>query len=287
MSEDETQNYGEAEDEELAALRKLKNKLLTEVSQLRDKLKEQERKHELEEYASVCSSQNESVTKPLAKNNIRLIEVSQRILGVSFEDVNKNWLRDNIYEYKATIVTKALRLSFELTVDSKDEETFEIIDVACHFLESDVDTCYFNEIAPWVEMFTKMKNFSYLITAISNYSDQSILRAKILSKLQKKQYVTLENCTEETGGVTIFVHSSRNTDRVHLKFQWATRFLERTWRIEHYFTIVPAIEGSRFIEVNRELLNKFCRKSLGKSELEQLWNELCNAIDEEDEEMIP
>ena len=46
--EDETQNNEEIEDEELVALRKLKKKLLIEVSQLRDKLKEEERRHELE-----------------------------------------------------------------------------------------------------------------------------------------------------------------------------------------------------------------------------------------------
>ena len=71
------------------------------------------------------------------------------------------------------------------------------------------------------------------------------MRAKILSKLEKNNYVTLENCIEEGGGITVFVHSPKNSEKPYLKLQWATRYVDRTCRIEHFFVIVPADEGKR------------------------------------------
>ena len=71
------------------------------------------------EYANLNNSRCESVKSLSNKNGTRLIEVSQRILGVSFEDVNRNWLQGDIYEYKTTVVTKALPIFIELKVDLK------------------------------------------------------------------------------------------------------------------------------------------------------------------------
>lgn len=124
------------------------------------------------------------------------------------------------------------------------------------------------EIEPWVEIITKMKNFSLLtssifsnfvifclittknillnfFSAISQYNELSIVRKQILDTLESKMYANYENCIDENGGILLYVHSVKNIKQVYLIFQWSILFLERFWGIKHHFTITPTEIGNK------------------------------------------
>lgn len=135
------------------------------------------------------------------------------------------------------------------------------------------------EISPWVLDLTKMKNFSFLMSATSDYSEQRLIRSKILRQLEVEKYGSMRQCNKNNGGILIDVHSPNNTNQVYLKFEWCIRFLKPTWHIEHCFTINPVEKGVEFAEDNHELLNNFCKTGLKKDYLKDLWTKLCSAID--------
>lgn len=41
------------------------------------------------------------------------------------------------------------------------------------------------------------------------------------------------------------MHSSVNTEKVYVIFQWTMKFLDLTWRIEHFFTVKSTDIGKK------------------------------------------
>lgn len=82
------------------------------------------------------------------------------------------------------------------------------------------------------------------ISAISDYNEQSIIRKKIINNSKVEKYVNCEQCTDDNGGILIYVHSPKNKKLVYLIFQWSLLFVEQTWQIEQYFVIEPDEAGS-------------------------------------------
>lgn len=83
----------------------------------------------------------------------------------------------------------------------------------------------------------------YLFLALSDYNENNLFRSKILNDLKLKQYSTIERHTQENGGMLIHIHSPINTEKSYVTCQWAMKFLDSTWRIEHFFTVKPTNIG--------------------------------------------
>ncbi|KAK1129975.1 hypothetical protein K0M31_019666 [Melipona bicolor] len=270
------------EDPELIALNKLKDDLVAKAYSLIEKLKEQDSEEQvvtlkLPDIIVSTDNREEKLQEEYGIYSHNVCEFSRQVSGITFKNIDKKWLHDNIYKYATYLVTKTLNFYVELTVKLEGEKEFEICDITCHFIN--IDKCYMLEIEPWVQNMTKMKNFSFLTSAISQYNEQSILRNKILKKMVAENYVSCKECTDENGGILVHVHSTENKKRVYLIFQWSILFLERYWRIEHHFIINSGEIGVTFAEENQTLLLKFCEPNLTKENLIDLWNNLCLAID--------
>ncbi|CAD1473929.1 unnamed protein product, partial [Heterotrigona itama] len=265
------------EDPELIALNKLKDDLIAKAYSLIEKLQKQDSQEQVVTLKLLPECTDNIEEKLQEQCERRVCELSRQISGITFENIDKKWLHDNIYKYTTYLVTKTLNFYIDLTVKLEDEKEFEICDITCHFIN--IDKCYMLEIEPWIQNMTKMKNFSFLTSAISQYNEQSILRNKILEKMVAEKYVSYKQCTDENGGILIDVHSTENKKQVYLVFQWSVLFLERYWRIEHHFIINPEEIGIPFAEENQTLLMKFCEPNLTKENLIDLWNNLCLAID--------
>lgn len=174
------------------------------------------------------------------------------------------------------MITKTISLNLELTV-FMDLDEFKIDNIMCYF--TDIDDCYMLEISPWFEKITSIKNFSLLMSALSDYNENNIFRSKILNSLKTKKYASIRQCFQEDGGILLHIHSSTNTKENYVIFRWTMKFLEVTWHIEHFFTVKPTDRGIKFSEENRILLKEFCEINLTKDKLVGLWNRLCIAID--------
>lgn len=64
------------------------------------------------------------------------IEFSERLLGVSFNDISKTLLQDDVYHYKVILTTEALRIAVELTVRTKvtkRQDFFSFIQYCCTY----------------------------------------------------------------------------------------------------------------------------------------------------------
>ncbi|XP_012276177.1 uncharacterized protein LOC105697435 [Orussus abietinus] len=269
------------QDLELAELEAVKLKLIKKVETLRDKLKEQEENGvgkilSLERFLLEIDETETDSPKTSWRDQSKLCEASRRIFGITFNDIEKKWLKNNEYLYTARVITKAIKFFLDLKVDLKNKPHFEVTDITCHFVE--VNRCYMTEIGPWVQRFTRMNNFPFLMSAISDYSEQNAIRARILQKCQEKNYVSLEESTDIEGGIVAHVHSTKDKKRIYLKLHWYLKFFDNTWRIEHFFSIEPK-EPVDFAESNKELLNSFCQPCLRKNQLEQVWNKLCVELD--------
>ncbi|KAK9293705.1 hypothetical protein QLX08_011413 [Tetragonisca angustula] len=270
------------EDPELIALNKLKDELIAKAYSLIEKLKEQDSEEQvvtskLPDIIEFTDNREEKLQEQYETYSHSVCEFSRQASGITFKDIDKKWLRDNVYKYTTYLVTKTLNFYVELTVKLEGEKEFEICDIMCHFIN--VDKCYMLEIEPWVQNMTKMKNFSFLTSAISQYNEQSILRNKILEKMVAEKYVSCKQCTDENGGILVHAHSTEDKKQVYLIFQWSILFLERYWRVQHHFVINPGEIGITFAEENQTLLLKFCEPNLTKENLIDLWNNLCLAID--------
>ncbi|XP_076679990.1 uncharacterized protein LOC143375100 isoform X2 [Andrena cerasifolii] len=269
------------EDPELIQLQDLKAELLEKAHALIAKLKKQEADDQSLITLKVpnnINNANNSETKLFGQYEQKLCEVSRQVSGITFDNVDRKLLRDNLYQYTTKLVTKSLTCLVELRVQLKGEVEFKIDDITCHFTE--LDRCYMLEISPWVQNFTRMKNFSFLTSAISQYNEQNILRMKTVCSLEDKKYVTSKQSTEKNGGILVHVHSPENEEQqVYLEFQWSLQFIERTWQIEHFFVIEPTNAGMEFAKENQDLLQNFCQKSIKKPELLDLWQKLCSVID--------
>ncbi|OAD46930.1 hypothetical protein WN48_08948 [Eufriesea mexicana] len=267
------------EDLELYELKELKKKLITKAYNLIEKLKKQE------DYQQTVTLKLTNTTKTvntseeifLEQDEHILCEISRRISGIIFENIDKKWLHDNVYKYTAYLKTKALSFYIELIIKLKDEEKFEICDITCHFIN--IDKCYMMEIELWVQIMTKMKSFAFLTSAISQYNDMSTARNKILEMLKAEKYIDYEQCTDENGGILIYIHSTKRVNQVYLIIQWSLMFLEQTWKIENHFIIESTEIGVKFAEENNSLLKKFCKLNIARKNFIDLWNEMRFAVD--------
>ena len=268
------------EDSELIQLQDLKEKLLEKAHDLIAKLKEQEADDQsliTLKVPDAISNANNSETKLFGQYEKKLCELSRQVSGITFHNVNRKLLQDNLYQYTTQLVTKSFTCLVELRVQLKGEVEFKIDDITCSFIE--VDRCYMLEIMPWVQSFTRLKNFSFLTSAMSKYNELNILRIKTLRSLENKKYVTSEQSTEKNGGILVHVHSPENEQQVYLEFQWSLQFIERTWQIENFFVIDPTNAGMELAKENQDLLQNFCQKGITKQELLDLWSMLCSVID--------
>ncbi|XP_044583850.1 uncharacterized protein LOC123264588 [Cotesia glomerata] len=269
-------------DEDLNKLEETRKNLLDKAIELRDQLKE---------YFESSRSQKKSVNlneiitkqKPIPtensdemKNIAQIKEMTQTVVGINYRNVNKKWLGDKIWQYKATVEMKELQFKLEVTIDQQEQGVNEILDITCHLKETEIG--YLQEISPWVLALTKIKNLSFLMSVFSDYSHQCSLRKKILKKLKNKNIVTIENGQDERGGLIACLHLSKSADKVYAKFLWRTQLTPRTETIDHIFTIEEIDDG--FLEANRQLMKNLCKKTQKKDKLEELWNNLCVAIDE-------
>ncbi|XP_024887150.1 uncharacterized protein LOC112464414 [Temnothorax curvispinosus] len=269
--------------EEIIQLRELKEELLRKVIRLRDKMKDQEEngRRESINFDSTLPSDDQdeklSNVSLSSRYKAKLCEITGQVTGITFKNVDRKWLRDDTYMYMAKVITKTRSFNVELTVTFKDQHEFKIEDIMCHFIN--VHDCHMLEISPWFRKITNMKNFSLLMSALSDYNENDILRSKILRNLELKKYSSVEQCTQEDGGILVHMHSPVNTDKNYVICQWTMKFLDLTWRIEHFFTMKSTDIGMEFSEENCSLLKEFCKIGLTKNNLVELWERLCIAID--------
>ncbi|XP_011301343.1 uncharacterized protein [Fopius arisanus] len=271
------------DDAELQKLREKKDELIKRVLELRDTFQQnsslnRHKKLNLDDDIRERLS-NESPQKDLPKKSsdedrfiVRLVDATQQATGITFQDVDKKWLRDNVWHYTSKVIMKVLKFNLDLTVDLKDGVDNEILDITCRFVK--VVDCHLQEITPWVTEFTKVKKMTYLMSAFSEYNDQCIVRQKILDKLNQQEFITIEKCG--TGGYTIYIHSPSSATRQYVNFLWTTVLNQKTRTIDHSF-VIDAIDDE-FIKGNQDLLEDFCKKGLKKDELESLWGDLCTAV---------
>ncbi|XP_050592639.1 uncharacterized protein LOC126923321 [Bombus affinis] len=277
------------EDPELIALNKLKNELVAKAKNLIEKLKEQENQQEVVmlNLPRTTESGNNTKEKLQGQYTHILCNVSCGVSGITFKDTDKKWLHDNVYKYTTCLKTKALNLYVELTVKLEDEKEFEICDITCHFIN--IDKCYMLEIESWVQNMTRMKNFSLLTSAISQYSEENVVRKRILDKLNDGKYVSCKQCKEENGGILVYIHLTENVKQVYLILQWSVLFSEQYWKMEHHFVINPEKTDNicnqhfpltaKFAQENQSLLQNFCKPNLTKENVIDLWDDLCSVID--------
>ncbi|XP_077275174.1 uncharacterized protein LOC143904395 [Temnothorax americanus] len=269
--------------EEIIQLRELKEELLKKVRRLRDKMKDQEENGRRESITFDTALPSDDEDEKLSNVSLstrykaKLCEITGQVTGITFENVDRKWLRDDTYMYMAKVVTKTISFNVDVTVTFKDQNEFKIEDIMCHFVN--VHDCHMLEISPWFRKITTMKNFSLLMSALSDYNENDILRSKILRNLELKKYSSVERCTRDDGGILVRMHSPVNTDKTYVMCQWTMKFLDLTWRIEHFFTMRSTDIGMEFSEENRSLLKEFCKFGLTKNTLVELWERLCIAID--------
>ncbi|XP_025162271.1 uncharacterized protein LOC105184542 [Harpegnathos saltator] len=265
-------------DEDIGRLCELKEQLLKQALQLRDRLKNQEENghQSLINLNIILSSDNRNdklLESRSAMYEAKLCDISSQVTGIVFKNVSKKWLRDDIYLYTAKVETKAVSFNLELTVLINSIDDFKIKDIICYFIN--VEDCYMIEISPWFQQITKTKNFSLLMSALSDYNDYSIFRSKVLHSLEAEKYAKVEQYTEQSGGILVYICSPVDSKKTYLVFHWSITFLELTWHIEHFFTVKSTDIGIEFSKENRSLLKEFCKIGLTKDDLLDLWNKLC------------
>ncbi|XP_034936577.1 uncharacterized protein [Chelonus insularis] len=270
--------------EELKELRQKKQDLIDKGMQIRDQLAEFEtylknnKKTIFIESAEPLLSTNQSAMSLNSKKTSlnQLNAATRQITGIVFKDVNKKWLKDHIWLYEMTVVLKVIQFQMFLTINKKNLKENEILDIKCTL--SNIEQCYLNELTPWIDTLTKLKNFTHLMSAFSEYNDQNIFRMKILNKLESKKIVTIKESTEEGGGLIAYVHDSHASKKIYVKFNWRLQLNPQTTSIDHIFDI-DGIDNE-FVTANEEIFKNFCKRGLKKNELEKLWYDLCVAINE-------
>ncbi|XP_063976818.1 uncharacterized protein LOC135162370 [Diachasmimorpha longicaudata] len=267
-------------DAELNELRAKKDELIKKVLKMRDELERKNNQKTVilgDDIRERLSKDAFPIALPKDSNDeekfiVRLVDATQQATGIFFQNVDKKWLRDNVWNYTSKVVMKILKFNLELTVDLKDGEDNEILDITCRFVK--VVDCHLQEITPWVTEFTRAKKMTYLMSAFSEYNDQSIVRQKILDKLKSQKFITIDK--HGTGGYVIHIHCPTSSRKQYADFLWTTEFNHKTRAIDHCFKI-DGID-SDFVKENQELLEDFCQKGLKKEDLEALWSELCTAV---------
>ncbi|XP_018400353.1 PREDICTED: uncharacterized protein LOC108777868 [Cyphomyrmex costatus] len=241
------------ENEELIHLRDLKEQLLEEVVYLKDKLKDQE-ENGCEKSTNFNTrlfpdDEDHKLSESMStKYKAKLCNITAKVMGITFKDIDRKWLHDNVYIYIAKVITKTISIDIELTVILKNlNNDFEIKNLKYEFSNNvHKYNCDSLEISPWIEEIINKKNFSLLMSGISDYEKNCILRSKILHSSEIQKYVSIEQHTLEYG-----VYRYRNGIDL----------------------------GMEFSEKNRFLLKKLCKYNLTKNNLMELWKKLCIAID--------
>ncbi|XP_046744806.1 uncharacterized protein LOC124410461 [Diprion similis] len=276
-------------DEELIELRKVKEKLIQRTIELRNELDAWEKaggKTHNKTEKDFLPEENEfkdffCQRDPGNGLNKKCVTVSSFMLGFKFNGVDKKWISDHKYLYTANVKSKVLEFFVEITVNSKDsEKNVEVLEVECRF--DSVKKCYLLEIAPWIQQFTEAKDTTNLFGAVSDYTEQNIIRAKILNQLKNREVVSVEEFIDDDGGIMILLHSKNNTDLVYLEIRWILRFLESVWCIDNFFIISQFSAGDNFLAAHSQLLKKFCQCKINQTELEDLWNQLCNVVEQDE-----
>ncbi|KYM97987.1 hypothetical protein ALC62_11333 [Cyphomyrmex costatus] len=257
------------ENEELIHLRDLKEQLLEEVVYLKDKLKDQE-ENGCEKSTNFNTrlfpdDEDHKLSESMStKYKAKLCNITAKVMGITFKDIDRKWLHDNVYIY----IAKNLNNDFEIK-NLKYEFSNNVHKYNCDSLE----------ISPWIEEIINKKNFSLLMSGISDYEKNCILRSKILHSSEIQKYVSIEQHTLEYGGISGYLHPPVDTEKIYIKFQWTIKFCEQTWQFKHFFFIQSTDIGMEFSEKNRFLLKKLCKYNLTKNNLMELWKKLCIAID--------
>ncbi|XP_046485182.1 uncharacterized protein [Neodiprion pinetum] len=276
-------------DEELVELRKVKEKLIERTIDLRNELDAWEKAggkthNKTEKDFLPEENQFEDLFNkhdPGNHLNKKCVTVSSFVLGFKFNDVDKKWISDHKYLYTAKVKSKVLEFFMEITVNSQDsDKNLEILEVECRF--ETVKKCYLLEIAPWIQRFTEAKDTSNLFGAVSDYTEQNIVRAKILNQLKNRDVVSVEEFIDDDGGIMILLHSKNNTDLIYLEVRWILRFLESMWCIDNFFIISQISAGDDFLTTHSQLLKNFCKNKINQTELEDLWNKLCNVVEQDE-----
>ncbi|XP_018317865.1 uncharacterized protein [Mycetomoellerius zeteki] len=243
------------DDEDIIQLRALKEQLLKKITYLRDRLKDQEEngRKELNDLNTTVFPDDEDhkLSESLSiKYKAKLCEVTAKVMKITFENVDRKLLRDDVYIYIVKVITKTISFDIELTVILKNlNDDFKIKKIIYYF-NKDIHDCYILEISPWFQKITNMKNFSLLMFALSDYNEKNIFRFKILHSLEIQKYASTEQCTQENRGILVYVHSSVDIEKSYMIFQWTMKFLDLTWQIEHFFTVKSTDLGMEFFEEN-------------------------------------
>ncbi|KAI4485901.1 hypothetical protein M0804_006390 [Polistes exclamans] len=262
-------------------LEQIKQDVFQQVSLLKKKINEEEtvKFQQLTSSTRKPSSTEEDFSdKEYSWHEMRKIcKISQRITGIKFKNSTKNWINDKIYKYTTSVDSKTINFYLELTVDLKNNPDFEIVDITCHFLN--LQSCYLTEITSWVQSFSKLKNLSFLMSGISDYSYCNRFRHKVITSLKENNYANIYEREYEGGGILLDIKSPKNPNHIYLKYLWTLNYVERTCRIDHHFIITATDFGVEFVEENTPLIKKFCKLNLKKQDLIELWAELCSAIE--------
>lgn len=269
----------ENQQQQLSALKNLKAQLLKKSYDLIEELKSLEtaEHRQLLLLPTGIDSRSMSERNPSHEYQENFSKLSGQVCGIKFENVQKKWLTDNTYRYMAVGSSKAIEFDVELVVDSKNLDDFEISSITCQFIK--IPQYIMLEIQVWIDTITKTNNFSLFTSVISRYAECTMHRTIILKDIEKERYARLEESMDNNGGMLVHVHSATDITQEYLNFHWSILFLEQTWSIEHFFTINPTKIGIRFAEENQFLLNQFCKVSITKDTLLDLWTKLCSAID--------
>ncbi|XP_076622391.1 uncharacterized protein LOC143342420 isoform X2 [Colletes latitarsis] len=269
------------EDRELITLQNLKANLVKKARDLNEKLKKQQvdDKRITLKISNPANNNFNNIEKNLfGQHKQSICEITRQVTGITFKDIKKKWLGENIYQYKTYLVTTSLKLFLDLTVKLEGGKEFEIYDITCHFL--DVDKCYLLEVTQWVQNISRMKNFSLFMSALSQYNQEGILRTNILNESDVTKFASFEDCNNGNGGILVNIHSIKNVQQIYLYLQWLLVFVEHTWQIEHYFLIQPTEIGDAFTNENQNLLNDFQKVGLEKARVTDFWNKMYHAIDQ-------
>ncbi|XP_015610478.1 uncharacterized protein LOC107275152 [Cephus cinctus] len=275
-------------DAELFELERSKSELLKKIDALKkvsEKIGSQCRRYKLPPkkiFGNGHSAANSGQSNTDGNTVKLLCDASRHATGVSFKNVDRKWLKHDTYLYTAYVKMKVARFFLDLTVETKGESELKILDITCHFVG--VADCYLLEITPWVQQIATAKDFSYMMTVLSDHSEQCVLRVKILDKVNKNKYVTVKQCEEGIGGFVILINSHTDNEPNSIKVQWSLKYTERSCRIDHKFQMWAVGSGLEFMKENSQIVENFYRKSLNETDLDKIWSDLLDAIDKFEEE---
>ncbi|XP_014602105.1 PREDICTED: uncharacterized protein LOC106785842 isoform X2 [Polistes canadensis] len=248
-------------------LEQIKQDVFQQVSLLKKKIYEEEtvKFRQLTSSTRKPSSTEEDFSdKEYSWHEMRKIcKISQRITGIKFKNSTKNWIKDKIYKYTTSVDSKTINFYLELTVD----------------LKVLIYNKFIKKITSWVQSFSKLKNLSFLMSGISDYSYCNRFRQKVITSLKENNYANIYEREYEGGGILLDIKSPKNPNHIYLKYLWTLNYVERTCRIDHHFIITATDFGVEFVEENTPLIKKFCKLNLKKQDLVELWAELCTAIE--------